>query len=147
MKQTKSYTVKDFYKSYMEYIDNVLYEVDYATFRGIVTDYFKHIRDGIIEDGQTFKIPCRLGTLSIVKHKPKQWNGESLRIDFKTSQDLGKIIYHLNEHSGGFKYRFHWSKIATTIPNKIQYQLIVTRENKRRLAQIIKNGERDYIEI
>lgn len=147
MKQPKAYTIKNFYESYVNYIDNDLYMVDYKTFRNILTDYFKHIRDEIIEEGKTFKIPCRLGTLSIIKHKPKQWNGESLRIDFKTSQELGKIIYHLNEHSSGFKYRFHWSKIIMNTPNKIKYQLIVTRANKRRLAQIIKNGERDYIEI
>ena len=31
--------------------------------------------------------------------------------------------------------------------NKTMYQLVMTRDNKRRLAQIIKNKERDYLEL
>lgn len=31
--------------------------------------------------------------------------------------------------------------------NKTRYQFVATRANKRRLAQIIKNREHDYVEI
>ena len=31
--------------------------------------------------------------------------------------------------------------------NKTKYQLVMTRDNKRRLAQILKNHVRDYIEL
>ena len=31
--------------------------------------------------------------------------------------------------------------------NKTKYQLIMTRDNKRRLAYILKNRIRDYVEL
>lgn len=148
MTNTKSYVIKDFYESYCNFIgNNTLYQVDYKTFRALLIDYFIHIKDEVLENGKDFKLPCRLGDLSIVKHKPKEWTGKSLRIDYKLSKEYGKIIYHLNEHSDGYKYRAHWSKKLSMLKNKTKYQLILTRYNKRRLAQIIKNNERDYPEL
>lgn len=145
--ETKSYTGKDFYKSYVEYVeDNPLYQVDYKTFRGIINDYFRYLRDELIENGKEIKLPCRLGTLSIVKHKPKEYSGRSLRIDYAESKKYNKVIYHLNDHTGGYKYRFYWNKHNMLTKNKTMYQLIMTRDNKRYLAQILKNRVRDYIE-
>lgn len=145
--ETKSYTGKDFYKSYVEYVeDNPLYQVDYKTFRGIINDYFRYLRDELIENGKEIKLPCRLGTLSIVKHKPKEYSGRSLRIDYAESKKYNKVIYHLNDHTGGYKYRFYWNKHNMLTKNKTMYQLIMTRDNKRYLAQILKNRVRDYVE-
>ena len=148
MFKTKAYTVKDFYMSYLSFItDNELYQVDYKTYRQIVTDYFKHIYQKIVEESNEFKLPCRLGTLCIVKHKPKHYNSKSLRVDFKATNEYNKTIFHLNEHSDGYKFRFYWNKKESLVTNKSKYQLIATRFNKRRLAQIIKNKEHDYITI
>ena len=145
---TKAYTIKDFYNYYLSYIsDNPLYNIDYKTYRSILTDYFKFIRDEIIEEGKEFKMPCRLGTLFIIKHKPKQWNKRSLRIDYHSSKIYNKMLFHLNEHSDGYKYRFYWKKSDVPLPFKSRYQLIATRHNKRRLAQIVKNREVDYVII
>ena len=146
--ETKSYTGKDFYTSYCDYIeDNPLYQVDYKTFRGVINDYFKYLRDELIENGKEIKLPCRLGTLSVIKHKPKEYSGKSLRIDYAESKKLGKMVYHLNEHSNFYKYRFYWKKSDVPLPFKSRYQLIATRHNKRRLAQIVKNREVDYVII
>lgn len=146
--QCKSYVGKDFYNSYIEYVkDNPLYQIDYTTFRAIIDDYFRYLRDEIIENGKEVKLPCRLGTVRIVKHKPKQYNNKSLRVDYKASRDHGKLLFHLNEHTDGFKYRYYWNKQNMIITNKTKYQLTMTRANKRRLAVILKNRERDYIEI
>lgn len=146
--QTKSYVGKDFYKSYCEYVeDNPLYQVDYKTFRGIIDDYFRYLRDEIIENGKEVKLPCRLGTLQIVKHKPKEWTGKSLRIDYHASKIYGKIIYHLNEITNGYKFRYYWNKQNMLTKNKTKYQLVMTRDNKRKLAYILKNRIRDYVEL
>ena len=147
MQETKSYTGKDFYKSYIDYVgDNPLYQVEYRVFRDIINDYFKYLRDELIENGKEIKLPCRLGTLSIVKHKPKEYSGRSLRIDYVETKKVGKVVYHLNEHSNFYKYRYYWNKHNMLNHNKTMYQLIMTRDNKRRLAYIIKNKLRDYIE-
>lgn len=144
---TQSYTVKDFYKNYIDNIaDNHLYKIPYDIYRKIITAYFRYLSNEIIENGRNVKLPCRLGYVEIIKHKPKEWSGKSLRIDYNRSKELDKVVYHLNAHSNGFKYRFYWSKQDAIVINKSKYQLVMTRANKRRLAQIIKNRERDYIE-
>lgn len=148
MTDKKSYTITDFYQYYLQNIDqNTVYEVPYSTYRSILADYFKHLANQIIEKSYEIKLPCRLGTLCIIKKKPKNFNGKSLRIDYHESKEQGKLIYFLNEHSGYYKYRFFWSKQNCITPNKSKYQFVATRANKRRLAQIIKNKEHDYIEI
>lgn len=146
--KTKSYVGADFYKSYMEYVDdNPLYQVEYRKFRDIINDYFRYLRDEIIENGKEVRLPCRMGTLQVVKHKPKTYTSKSLRIDFKATKEAGKTIYHLNEHTNMYKYRFLWSKQNMLTKNKTKYQLIMTRANKRRLAYLLKNRIRDYVEI
>lgn len=149
--EKKAYTGIDYYNSYVEYVKgNPLYEVEYRVFRDIINDYFRYLRDEIIENGKEVKLPCRLGTLQIVKHKPKSYatSGRmSLRMDYGESKKLGKMVFHLNEHSNMYKYRYYWNKQNMITPNKSLYQLIMTRDNKRHLAQIIKNNIRDYVEL
>ena len=124
----KSYTIADFYINYKQQIDaNTQYDVNLKTYKAIVTDYFKYIRDEIMQNCKEFKLPCRLGTLQIIKHQPKEFSGKSLRWDFK--------------------YRFHWSKKNCLLTNKSKYQFIASRENKRTLAQIIFNKLKDYPEL
>ena len=146
--ETKAYTGHNFYDSYLEYVeDNPLYQVEYRVFRDIINDYFKYLRDELIENGKEVKLPCRMGTIQIVEHKPKEYTGKSLRIDYAESKKAGKVIYHLNEHSNFYKYRIYWNKQNMITPNKTKYQLVMTRDNKRHLAQIIKNHIRDYREL
>lgn len=145
--ERKCYTIADYYMSYKEYIEpDTQYDINLKTFKGIVTDYFKHIRDEIMLNSKEFKLPCRLGTLSIIKHQPKEYSSKSLRWDWKATRELGKPIFLLNEHSNGWKYRYFWSKKDCLLTNKTKYQFIASRQNKRDLCKIIKNREHDYIE-
>ena len=73
-------------------------------------------------------------------------SAQSLSVDYKASKEYDKRIYHLNEHSGGYKYRLYWSKIPRVFPDRYKYQLGFVRQNKRRLAQLIFNKQ-DYIDI
>ena len=143
----KSITVTDFYLYYKSSIEkDTVYDVDLRTYRNIVTDYFKYIRDWIF-DSNMFLLPCRLGTLQIVKHQPKNFDSRSLRYDWKTMRELGKPVFYLNEHSNYFKYRFHWGKSKALVHNIGKYTFIATRTNKRDLAQIIFNKQKDYVEV
>ena len=144
----KSYTISDFYEFYLSYIEReTVYDVDYKTYRQIVEDYFKSIVEEIMENSREFKLPCRLGNLSIVKRQPKNFDNKSLRIDYHESKVQGKAVYFINEHSNYYKFRFLWSKKDCLLTNKTKYQFVASRANKRRLAQIIKNREHDYTTI
>lgn len=143
-----SYTLTDYYLFYKDNIEkNTVYDIDMKTYKAIVSEYFKYIRDQIMQECKEFKLPCRLGTLSIIKHKPKEFTGKSLRFDWKATKESGKPVYLVNEHSNYYKYRFFWSKKNCLIINKSKYQFVATRDNKRTLAQIIFNKLRDYPEV
>lgn len=146
--KTKSYTIASFYNDYLDNIErDTIYDIDYAKYRAIVTDYFLHLQRKLIEEGKMIKLPYRMGNVQIIKSKPKHLDKRSLRIDYQATKQNNKLIFLLNEHSDMFKYRYWWNKVDMVVPNKSKYQLVATRANKRRLAQIIKNRELDYQEL
>ena len=136
----QSYTTYDIYNNY-----DKREQIPYSTFRNIVDKLNDSILF-VLQNGQNYKLPCSLGTVQIVKYKPKEYNKHSLSIDFNESKKLDKRIYHLNEHSNGYKYRLYWSKQPFSFTNRYKYQLCFTRANKRQLAQLIFNNK-DYLDI
>lgn len=147
-KNTKSYTVASFYNDYLDSIErDTVYDIDYTTYRNIVTDYFRHLQQNVIEEGKLIKLPYRLGNLQIIKSKPKHLDKRSLRIDYQATKEHNKLILLDNQHSDGFKMRAWWNKTDVMVPNKSKYQLVLTRANKRRMAVIIKNRLIDYEEL
>ena len=147
-KNTKSYTIASFYNSYLTDIEqDTVYDVDYTKYRAIVTDYFQHLRQQLIEEGKMIKLPYRMGNVQIIKSRPKHLDKRSLRIDYKATKEYNKLILLTNEHSDFFKYRCWYNKTDMIVPNKSKYQLVLTRANKRHLAALIKSKEMDYEEL
>lgn len=147
-KRTKSYTIASFYNDYLNDIEkDTVYDIDYTRYRAIITDYFNYLQNQLIEEGKRVKLPYRMGTLQIIKSRPKHLDKRSLRIDYQATKQTGKLILLLNEHSDMFKMRCWWNKTDMMVPNKSKYQLVLTRANKRRMAVIIKNRLIDYEEL
>ena len=144
-KTQNPYTFVDIYKEYIKDIkEESLYYVTYNEFVEINSDFYKQIIDYIIDKSGTFKLPYGLGKINVLKEKIDL--SKKLNVDWFLTQKYGETIYHLNEHSSGYKYTFHWSKRRSTLKNKYFYKLIFTRANKRRLAKTIKSKKRDYFE-
>lgn len=143
MRSKKSATIIDMYKQYRkDYKD----DVDYKQFKQILDLFNNCVLGCLLESSEGFKMPFGLGYVQIVKYKPKSMTPKSLSVDYKSSAEYGKTIYHLNEHSDGYKYRLYWSKTPQTFPDRYRYQLQLVRQNKRRLAQLIFNNH-DYINV
>lgn len=143
MRSKKSATILDMYKAYhKQYNDNTTYQ----QFKQILDKFNNHILNSLLESSEGFKMPFGLGYVQIVKYKPRTMSEKSLSVDYKASAEYGKRIYHLNEHSDGYKYRLYWSKIPQTFPHRYKYSLSLVRANKRHLAQLIFNNH-DYINI
>ena len=121
-------------------------EVDYGLYKRILDEMCRIILDAVLNSSDGFKMPYGLGFMQVGKYRPKTLSGESLSVDYKASREYDKRIYHLNEHSNGYKYRLYWSKIPRTFPDRYKYQLCFVRQNKRRLAQLIFNKQ-DYLDI
>lgn len=143
-KNKKSYTTADMYTAYCNENNNI--EVSYLRFKSIIDSFNKIIKETILNRSEGFKMPLGLGFVCVVKYKPKSYNSKSLSVDYKSSKEEGVRVYHLNEHSGGYKYRLYWSKIPKTFPARYKYQLMFVRTNKRYLAKLVFN-KNDYINI
>ena len=139
MKNKQSITFRDLYRT-------MSIEVDYGLYKRILQEMCRIILDAILNSSDGFKMPFGLGFIQVGKYLPKALNDKSLSVDYKASREYDKRIYHLNEHSNGYKYRLYWSKIPRTFPDRYKYQLCFVRQNKRRLAQLIFNKQ-DYLDI
>lgn len=139
MKSKQSITFKDMYRT-------MPVEVDYSLYKRILDEMCKVILEHVLERSEGFKMPYGLGFIQVGKYLPKQFTDQSLSVDYAASKEYDKRIYHLNEHSNGYKFRLYWSKIPRTFPARYKYQLGLVRQNKRRLAQLIFNKQ-DYIDI
>lgn len=138
----QSYTIYDIYKAY----NSEAVEVSYVRFKRILDTFNRITLESILERSEGFKMPFGLGYVCICKYKPKRYDQNSLSLDYKSSKEEGKHVFHLNEHSNGYKYRLYWSKTPRTFPDRYKYQLQLVRANKRHLAQLIFN-KTDYINI
>jgi len=146
-KDRSSYTIEDFYISYKDYtLNNDIYKVPKTIFRSIITDYMCYLMDEIIYRAKEIRLPSGLGRVFVNKKKPLSLTMHGLNIDFKTSKDINKVVFHLNEHSDGYMYRFKWEKKDIIMHNKSYYELVHNRASKRKLASVIKSKEVDYIE-
>lgn len=138
-KSKQTCTFRDMYKDMPK-------NISYFTFKTVLDTMCSVILEHVLMRSEGFKMPFGLGFIQIGKYKPKRLDDTSLSVDYKASKEYNKKIYHLNEHSDGYKYRMHWSKIPRTFPDRYKYQLNLVRANKRMLAQLIFNKQ-DYINI
>jgi hypothetical protein len=139
------YVLRDAYKHYVS-ITEVGLRVDLKTYIKVCLEANQLISNEILDSSETIKLPARMGHLSIKKSK-LQLGYTKLMVDWKSSNLIGKRVYHLNDHRQGYKYRFYWVKRDCNAANKTAYSFTPARTLKRRLAHILKNEPQiDYYE-
>jgi len=121
--------------------------------------YNKFLFDKVF-DGEEVTLPARMGTLMIVGkkhgiHFSEKSGRPLLAPHWRKTKELWEtsdvaranrtVVYCTNEHSGGVRYKFLWSKNKVAIENKYLYTLRVTRTNKRRLYRAIMAGTEYYV--
>jgi hypothetical protein len=139
------YVLPDFYKDYIKDIPiDSTYYVTYNEYAKIVGLFYKEVSSKIINEGELFRMPFRLGDTYIEKKKLDYNNRPP--IDWQMTTQHGKVIYNFNEHSDGYKYEMKWSKLTSIFHNLYLYRLVYTRTNKRKVAKCIKEKTIDYFE-
>jgi hypothetical protein len=140
-----SITTPRFYKAYKkDYPDS---KVNVALYSKIIQSFNQAVIDKILEDQFEFEMPYRLGTLRIRKQK-HSLDPAYLHVDWKASKEAGVRVYHLNDHTDNYMYRWLLNKRVVRYRNKQIYSLTIVRAAKRRLAAILKDEARtiDYYE-
>ena len=122
------------------------FKIDYKTYRAVCESFNKLTVEDILFNTGEFKLPHRLGSIRIQKKK-MNFTKEALKVDWKASRELGKRVYHMNDHSDNYRYKWYWKKTNAIVQNKSLYSFTASRANKRELARIIKNEKSiDYFE-
>jgi hypothetical protein len=131
-------------------------EVNQVMYCSVIRDFNKAIMETIIM-GDSFYFPFGLGDLSVRKKKVKfyinngkLWN-KGTPIDYPKTMDYWKnnseafekkkLIFNLNDHTDGYKYRFHWDKTTISTDWVKPYDFKPTRLVFRKLATILHNEE------
>lgn len=136
--------------SYKRYFEEVKTPVEKKQFISITNGYMEFLIQKVLE-GEEVTMPARLGTLFIqgVKKKlkfnrdgipmlPPNWAATKKLWDSNPDAKVTKkIVYCLNEETDGVVYKLHWSKNRVPIENKLYYNFILTRANKRAIHQNI----------
>jgi len=143
------WTIKDSYDDYMEGLESDLDElkkesndeditvknhpfyINYASYKEFFINFFIEISKAIIREKLIFKIPYRLGYISIRKKKTKV---DRKLPNFKIYNETGKIVSHSNIHTNGYYFYFEWDKTSsyyTKFKNQSFYRFDVNRGNDK----------------
>ncbi len=148
------YKIKDLYKHYNEQVQKEL-QVPYSVYSAILKEFNLSLVDLIINHSEGVKLPSNLGYIRIRKRKVDLTKKDKLIPDWGKTNKLWDenpiakekkiIVFHLNEHRGGYKYKIFWDKSKPKLKNKTFYYFVPTRAFKRKLASVLKtNFEIDY---
>ena len=147
----------DMYKAYSK--ENKLEtSISSSLHSKILNSFNKKISKKIMEESFEYIIPYRLGNLRIKKYKPSIKIDENGNLDYKglspnwkATKELWKkdkdakknkkIVFHTNDHSDGYNYKWHFSNYRSNCENRSVYSFIPSRTNKRTLAELIKDEE------
>lgn len=164
-KYNTDYGIIDIYKFYKKaQKEKDLPIIELPIFRKIIKYYNIETCKGIVENSNEFRLPFRLGYLRIRKFKTRiisDANGKlktgHMHPDWKATKALWltnpkakedkKIVWHTNNHSQGYYYKWYWDKRACNITNSSVYSLTMSRNNKRLISKIVKTKDHiDYYE-
>lgn len=149
--QKTDLNIRSSYKSYKSITETPIEEKQYLE---IANGYMKFLIQKILE-GEEVTMPARLGTLFIQGTKknlkfnrdgipllPPNWAATKRLWDSNPdAKATKKIVYCFNEETDGVVYKLHWSKNRVPIENKLYYNFILTRANKRAIHYQIKQGK------
>jgi hypothetical protein len=141
-------------KSYSIYKETVETPLTLKAYIDIANGFMKFIMQEVAE-GNEVTLPANMGTLCVVGRKPPirltengmrllppNWAATKiLREKDPVAKAERKVVYHLNEHTGGVIYKVHWSKKNMAVTNKNLYSLVIARASGRAIWQLILEGK------
>jgi len=144
--------IRDSFKTYSKDSQNPL---DIKEYVNIANLYNKFLIDKVLE-GEEVSLPYRLGSLSVRGKKqevrfedgkivglaPDWVKTKKLWEEDAEAKNSKRLLYHTNEHTDGVRYKYNWSKNRVLVTNKTLYNFRLTRTNKRRLSDLVKNGKK-----
>ena len=148
------YKRRDIYRYLLKQVPDI--GVESSQHGRILNSFNKKISDLILTEALDFLMPARVGAIRILKYKPTikimkdgTLDTSNLSVDWQKTNKLWKsnpetkkqkkLIYFTNEHSEGYQYKWYFTNYRSNCINKTVYCFKPSRDNKRKLAQLIKD--------
>lgn len=106
-----------------------------------------------LRTGQKVTLPFGFGAIAVNKKKLKLFKEHqgkryvNLRVDWAKSKQLGKTIYHTNEHSDGYNFRWLWFPKDARIHLHDLYVFKPGRYASRAINKYVRKTTEDYKEL
>jgi hypothetical protein len=129
----------------------------------MLQEYYLAISKMMIYDAYTHYNSNKMGCLNVVKYEPDMLDKDGnirprmLKVNWKATKDLwaetygtsgndpalkeikGKtLIYHENDHSDGWMFRWNWDRSTSLMKHQSRYYYKPVKANKRMLATAIQ---------
>lgn len=118
------------------------WQVEDKLYKQVCYLFNKKMSTLMIEKGEKFKLPDKMGELSVGKNRMKY---ERLHVDYATLNRTGKLAYHVNDHSDNFYAFPRWNKTKARMINQEYYGFKFTRTNSRELASKMKSRNGHHV--
>ena len=137
------YATSDGYSFYLNTIDmDSKYKLTQKQYIDICKNFNNKLIEYFLDHGGNIKFPCNCGTLDITSRETPYGDASRMPIDWKSTNERGKIIYHLNEHTNGKRFKIIWDK--PNIKHGDYYMFKIKRDWLRYLAAKVKGGDIKY---
>jgi hypothetical protein len=106
-----------------------------------------------IRTGKKAQLPFGFGNIAVNKKKLKRYkefNGKTyinLQIDWAKTKQYGKRIYHTNEHTDGYNYKWMWFPKEAKLHLSHLYVFKATRNASRVLSKYLKRPNSIYKDL
>jgi hypothetical protein len=125
--------------------------IDSKKYKEVIESLNLYYLDHMLETGNVVVLPYGLGKMMIQKNKRRlrpTRDGKSTYmkapINWKETQQQGKIVYYLNENTDGFTYRYLWFKNGSYISHNSIWCMVMTMQAKKMLKNRIDCEDKDY---
>ena len=142
-------TEKDVFKRFKQKYPEL--KIDYNTWCNIIYNFNYAYRDYILETGKKVKFPYGFGDFTITKYKPKKEkelpDGTKiigLPINWAKTKEHGKLIYHMNFNTEGFKFKWRWDKKNARFIYSNLWCFKPSRVTSRLLHHYLSQPEQQY---
>lgn len=118
-------------------------DITYDQYKMIIEGINEYYRGHMLETGHIVFLPYGNGKMMVQKNKikTKVIQGKptlKAAVDWGASNKAGKIIYHLNDHSDKYTYRYMWFSASSYIQPYNIWKMVMSDESKNKLKEYVK---------
>lgn len=129
-------------------------DMSYRDWAKVINLYNSSFRDYMVQTGEKAKLPRGFGpfavtgkkTVGIVMGKDGR-TFTNLAIDWQKSRKAGKKVYIMNNHTDGYRYRWHWFISESRFYMSEVWSFVPCRAMSRSISYFIKSRPPGRVEI